>query len=205
VGLIREIDDTGQDPLITESVVLFQFDLQQSPPDRDTVRLIASGDPAPAPFDSYDFGGRLDTEQQGAGGAGNTFRGVVVNGDSLAFYAALVGQFQPLDPFEPADKIGLFRADLSTDPPIIECIALHGQPVNDSLVAPEAVFNDAVWEFPLYAPDSFNVWLPPRWQVLRGWAAPLSINENGLMEPLNKGATRPPNPWYHILTADDRR
>jgi len=26
-----------------------------------------------------------------------------------------------------------------------------------------------------------------------------------LVEPLNKGATRPPNPWYHILTADDRR
>jgi len=25
------------------------------------------------------------------------------------------------------------------------------------------------------------------------------------LEPLNKGATRPPNPWYHILTADDRR
>ncbi len=151
----------------------------------EPVELVESGDVAyMSGGTTWVFGGNLDDSDQ-YGTPPVAFRGVSANGLYVAFWAGLVAQGTPLLPVPAAQKVGIFRLYLVGSSPVVEAIAIDGEPVSD--FSPDttfyALFPDAVWRLPIYeeagsaSPEGTVV--PGRYEPRLGKSAGVALNPIG--------------------------
>jgi hypothetical protein len=184
VALFREVSS------LTREAIIRVTDVDTTPDYSDVI--VESGQTA-FTFGGIDyvFGGRLDSyvgpiNDPFLNQPGNTFRGVTANGGYVTFYGAMVdsNEYLSIAPFAAiSTKIGLFRANISGATPVIEAIAVHGEPINNFLFYIDQLFNTATWEINPYdtIPPGYRMNVPPRGMPLHGWVAPVSMNSNGYM------------------------
>jgi hypothetical protein len=154
----------------------------------EVVEVVKSGDPVTGiPIAGLVFGGCLNGSGSGINcdlpfsppGVGRTFRSIATSGDYIAFWAAMLSEstFETQGPFAPAEKIGLFRVEL-TDPITITALAIDGEPVNDYLGAPDSFLSGATWEIDLWTGATFD--MAPQNEPRQGKSSGVAINRDGL-------------------------
>ncbi len=154
----------------------------------EPVDLVESGDVAyVSGGTTWVFGGDLDPGALFLGGAGRTaFRGISDNGPYVAFWAGLVAQGTVLVPVPEAEKVGIFRLYLVGPSPVVEAIAIDGEPVLDfsSDVTFNGLFPGAVWRLPTYVAAGYDDILdativPARFEPRLGKSAGVALNPIG--------------------------